>query len=95
MTRIKTPSSRRYHLFGAALCAAGSLACTHLYQSSQSSGLLRLGSRNPVTIALADNPQRFAFWQNATIGGAIFFGLFAALNLWIALRKIPGANLEA
>jgi hypothetical protein len=95
MSRIKTPSSRRYHLFGAAFFAAGSLACTHLYQSSQSSGLLRLGSRNPVTIALADDPQRFAFWLNATIGGAIFFGFFAALNLWIALRKFPGAKLEA
>lgn len=88
-------TSRRRHLFGAALLFVGSLGCVYVYWEGVETGVLRLGSRNPQLITLADSPERFQFWLHGSLVAALFFAGLGLVSLWAAFRgNADGKLLE-
>jgi hypothetical protein len=78
---------RRQLLFGGAFLLAACLGCLYVYWQGVETGALRLGSRNPQLIALADSPERFQFWLRATLIAAVLFAVLGLASLWAALRR--------
>jgi len=77
---------RRTLLFYAAFLFAGVIACLHTYVSGEQTGVLRLGAKNPITITLAESPERFQFWLTGAAVAAIFFAVLATASVWFAYR---------
>ena len=83
---MKPKPSRRTFLFYAAFFFAGVIGCLHTYVRGEQTGVLRLGAKSPVTITLAESPERFQFWLTGAVVAAIFFAALGIAAIWFAFR---------